>query len=43
MFCDGCGKRITKITTVPEGGWGPMHNLCSSCFDALRATAIPRG
>ncbi|HTT72594.1 MAG TPA: hypothetical protein VMG99_00370 [Thermoplasmata archaeon] len=41
MVCDSCQKVITRITTVPDEGWPRMHNLCSACFDALRATSIP--
>jgi hypothetical protein len=41
MICDGCEKVITRISTVPEGEWGKMHNLCSECFRALWKQSIP--
>jgi hypothetical protein len=41
IVCDGCQKTITKITQVPEG-WPQLHNLCSTCFDAVWKTALQR-
>lgn len=42
IFCDSCEARITKVTGAPAEGWPSMHNLCSTCFEALRRRAIPR-
>ncbi len=42
MVCDACEKPITRYTEVPPDGWPSLHNLCSPCFDALRARSLPR-
>jgi len=42
IVCDNCQKVITKITKVPEEGWPQMHNVCSTCFDALWKTGLQR-
>ncbi len=42
IYCDTCGKRISRVTDVPAEGWPALHALCSSCFAELRAKAVPR-
>ncbi len=42
MICDGCQKKITRVTSAPPEGWPHMHNLCSSCFVELGKRSIPR-
>ncbi len=42
LICDSCQKLITHITAAPSEGWERMHNLCSSCYAALKAKAVAR-
>ena len=42
LVCDSCQTVITRITDVPPEGWERMHNLCSTCFVALRQKSVQR-
>jgi hypothetical protein len=42
IFCDTCGKRITRTTAELEGGGNRLHNACSECFATLKKQSVPR-
>ena len=42
LVCDRCQKEITRLATEPQPDWAPMHNLCSACFAAVKATSVRR-
>jgi ribosome-binding protein aMBF1 (putative translation factor) len=41
IFCDTCGKAITRTTASLEGDGARMHNVCSDCFTNLKKKSIP--